>query len=661
MKDLNWLQQTMNCLLFIREQSTFKDLQALDKSCIESMKRFAYADEVHLVKKEDALVCSIHQYKDDLPRTEYVDNKLIEALFVENKIAILDKQIQPEVQKIVGTVGMVTVIPVNNTFFHGAVILSYHHPFPHSDKYLHFIQVCQMETKHLYEAFYAREKLKQFQARFDGMLQTVSQSIVFIDSNGAYCWVNNNAAKLLNIIEEHPRPDQVRAAMMLLKDRAENAADINDPGSDIFSGKARQVFYWKFAEPDVKVLKVTFMMINAEASNGVMWVFDDVTKEHMYERALEDLNKQLAIQSRRTEESNKRYQYVSKASSEAIWDWDLIQSTVYWGEGIETTFGYNLLELTHRVESWLNNVHPEDGARVWEEVQAALNSDSVHWVGEYRFRKANGTYAFVVDKCFIIRDKNGKAIRVVGAMQDISERVQSVIEAKAFAEDLYKRNNELQQFGYIVSHNLRAPVANIIGITSLLEMDCSDTNTVLACTRRLKAAVGNLDEVLQDLSKILSLGDASASMPKEMVNLNEVLNNVKGDLSELINYNQAKIYSPRKQYRFFTHKAYVYSVFYNLISNAIKYRSERRPEIHIKISLREDHYIAEISDNGIGIDLSKHGEELCQPYKRFNTTVDGKGLGLFLVKSHVEAINGRLSIESTPGKGTSFIIAIPAS
>lgn len=660
MRSVNWLRQTMNCLLSIREQTGFKDLQTLDQSCITNLTNFALADAVYLIRKEDALISTVKSYKEDLLRTEYVENQHLDRLLCNNEIVILTANLNADVQKIVGSVELVTIIPIDNTYFDGKIILCYNNPVQHSDDYLDFIQVCQMELKQLYQTFFGKEQLRQFQVRFHGMLQTITQSIVFIDSNGVYCWINNNAARLLNLNEENPQPAEVRRAMMALKNHAVPDTDC-ERNDDLFTSASPQVLFWRFKEPDSKVLKVTFMTIDAEASKGVMWIFDDVTKEHTYERTLEELNRQLAIQSRRTEEINKRYQYASRASSEAIWDWDLVQETIYWGEGIETTFGYRRHELSHRKDSWLNNIHPEDLPGVKADVELALNGKNVHWSGEYRFRRADGTYAFVLDKCFIIRNKAGQAIRVVGAMQDVSERVQSVIEAKAFADDLYKRNKELQQFGYIVSHNLRAPVANIIGITDLLEIDNANPEVVSNYTTRLKAAVGNLDEVLKDLSKILTAGDDSAAMPKEMVEIDDVLNNVKTDLSELISYNNALIISPEKSYRFFTYKAYLYSVFYNLISNALKYRSEKTPEVHIDVQQHKDHYVAKISDNGIGIDLSKHGEELGQPYKRFHTTVEGKGLGLFLVKSHVEAINGQLTIESTPGKGTTFIITVPAS
>jgi signal transduction histidine kinase len=97
-----------------------------------------------------------------------------------------------------------------------------------------------------------------------------------------------------------------------------------------------------------------------------------------------------------------------------------------------------------------------------------------------------------------------------------------------------------------------------------------------------------------------------------------------------------------------------------LVSNSIKYRSEKKPEINISIQQADDSLNIKIADNGIGIDLNKYADDIFKPYKRFNTLVDGKGLGLFLVKSHVEALNGKISIDSELGVGSVFTITLPA-
>jgi len=100
---------------------------------------------------------------------------------------------------------------------------------------------------------------------------------------------------------------------------------------------------------------------------------------------------------------------------------------------------------------------------------------------------------------------------------------------------------------------------------------------------------------------------------------------------------------------------YLESIFYNLISNAIKYRNpDKRPVITVRLVDHFDHTLIIFSDNGLGIDLDKHGKTIFNLYKRFHLHVEGKGLGLFLVKAQMVAMGGRVEVESEPGKGTAF-------
>ena len=137
------------------------------------------------------------------------------------------------------------------------------------------------------------------------------------------------------------------------------------------------------------------------------------------------------------EESNKRYKYVSKATSDAIWDWDLLSDTIYWGDGIEYVFGYKEKTMKGTGDLWKINIHPDDLQRVVESVEKFTNAkdhDNVNWEQEYRFKKANGEYANVVDKGFLIKNEEGLSIRMVGAMQDITKRKES--------EEEVRRSNE---------------------------------------------------------------------------------------------------------------------------------------------------------------------------------------------------------------------------
>lgn len=122
------------------------------------------------------------------------------------------------------------------------------------------------------------------------------------------------------------------------------------------------------------------------------------------------------------EESNQRYKYVTQATFDAIWDWDLITDECFWGEGFQTTFGYDTNTLRSDKDFWTKHSHPDDRARISEEIAEAINGKKINWLNEYRFQKADNSYVDVLDRCIIIRDKNGKAIRMVGAMQDMSEK-----------------------------------------------------------------------------------------------------------------------------------------------------------------------------------------------------------------------------------------------
>jgi PAS domain S-box-containing protein len=359
------------------------------------------------------------------------------------------------------------------------------------------------------------------------------------------------------------------------------------------------------------------------------------------------------------EESNQRYQYVSRATSDAIWDWDIVKGTLYWGENFETIFGYKMAEISAGIESWTAHICPDDAGRITKSIQAILEGNETIWKEEYCYRRADGTFADVVDRGFVIRDKAGLAVRMVGAMHDISERKQALKEMKRITDDLYKHNRELHEFGYIVSHNLRSPVANIMGMANLLEIEKDDPETVAYCTTNLKTAISRLDEVILDLSKILNATDSSVELTAEQVELSETISNIKTDLGNKLLRNRARINVTAGVFFIYSHKAYIYSIFFNLISNAIKYRSESDLVISVDISYKDAMVRIAFTDNGRGIDLERHGGELFKPYKRFHTNVDGKGLGLFLVKSHIDVLGGEISVASEPGAGTTFTILLP--
>lgn len=225
-------------------------------------------------------------------------------------------------------------------------------------------------------------------------------------------------------------------------------------------------------------------------------------------------------------------------------------------------------------------------------------------------------------------------------------------------EELIQHNNDLQQFSYTVSHNLRGPVASLLGLMILADKSTlSEQNKTLF--EHLQKSVATLDTTIKDLSNIIDIRNAISKI-KQRVQVKEELDQILLLLQKNIDDNRVEFEISLQETDIYSVRPMINSILYNLISNAIKYRSEeRKPLIQIRSFRTSAGICFQIQDNGIGIDLVKYKEKIFGLYKRFHTHVDGKGLGLFLVKLQTESLGGKVEIESTPGVGSTISILIP--
>lgn len=140
------------------------------------------------------------------------------------------------------------------------------------------------------------------------------------------------------------------------------------------------------------------------------------------------LNIKLDNRTKELKISNLRFEYASIATSDAIWDWDLSTGIVYRSSNFEKLFGHKIDNYTNNKDFWISQIHPEDYPDVQKEMQAFQSGSDEFWESTFRFKKANGKYAYVLDKGIIIRDQKGKALRMIGATQDITSRKQAQTE-----------------------------------------------------------------------------------------------------------------------------------------------------------------------------------------------------------------------------------------
>lgn len=231
-------------------------------------------------------------------------------------------------------------------------------------------------------------------------------------------------------------------------------------------------------------------------------------------------------------------------------------------------------------------------------------------------------------------------------------------------KELIKHNNELRQFSYTISHNLRGPIARLLGLAYLASMDrdLSEQTEALTIINHIKSAALDLDNVIRDLSDIVDIRNQIYQL-KQRIDFANEWQEVKA-LLQITEEMEARHFQLD-----FTQAAYIYSIkpmissiLFNLVSNAIKYQSpDRDLQINIRTFEEGDFTVLEVRDNGLGIDIHLFQNDLFKMYKRFHTHQEGKGLGLYLIKSQAESLNGHVEIDSAPGQGTVFKVFIKNS
>ncbi|MFT5244095.1 MAG: PAS domain S-box-containing protein [Psychroserpens sp.] len=484
-------------------------------------------------------------------------------------------------------------------------------------------------------------------------------------------------------------------------------------------------------------------------------------------------------------ESNEKYDIVAKATSDTIWDWKIQEDKLFWNKGIKAIFGYEEDQVGDSSKWWFDNIHPEDSIKMSIKLYSFIEQKTDNWQDEYRFKCADDSYKYVLDRGFLLKDENGKAIRMIGAIQDITKqkeeelrlklletvivqtkdsiiiteanfnerklpktvyvnpafsvmtgyesneiigqspdllkgpnsdindikkivaaiknKEESLIEMISYKKnkeefwlrfsmipiynsenelshwvsiqrdvsdekkqekekeqlirELTKNNKDLKEFSYITSHNLRAPISNLTGLLSLIEDIPIEDSELKEILFGFDKSTNLLNETINDLTKVMIIKD-NISIQKEDLFLKDVFEDVFSQLSF-----QIDLYKPILQIDFEQvsvlniNKTYIESILLNLLTNALKYRAKSKTlKIIITASQNNDSTTLVFEDNGIGIDLERNRDKVFGLYQRFHDYPDSKGLGLYLVKSQVEAMDGTISIESKVNIGTTFTL-----
>ncbi|UII32420.1 PAS domain-containing sensor histidine kinase [Fulvivirga ulvae] len=236
---------------------------------------------------------------------------------------------------------------------------------------------------------------------------------------------------------------------------------------------------------------------------------------------------------------------------------------------------------------------------------------------------------------------------------DISERKQAENALISLTEELTASNHELRQFAYITSHNLRAPVVNIDTLLQFIDKENLNASGNAEVLDKIEISVDQLKSTLNDIIQLVAVKD-NRYEPDEKIYFEEVFDIVTTNLASQIASSGAELnFDFQEKYIMFK-KPLLESIVQNLVSNAVKYKSDKPLHIDVRTYNKGEYICMSVKDNGKGIDLTLYKDRLFGMYQRFHEDTEGKGLGLYIIKSQIESMGGEIEAESEPNVGSVF-------
>jgi PAS domain S-box-containing protein len=282
------------------------------------------------------------------------------------------------------------------------------------------------------------------------------------------------------------------------------------------------------------------------------------------------------------------------------------------------------------------------------------------FIGELLLKHKEGLFVPAEVTSISMKDGSGNTYTST-IIRDITDKKKIESEQRALTEELLKNNQDLEQFSFITSHNLRAPVANLLSLLSLYNKENPADGFNQLLVEKFEEATMQLNKTLNDLVNVLVI-KSNSNIEKETVCFSDIFIEVNKHIDNLLKHQNGTILVDFSEIDHVEYNPiYIQSIFLNMITNALRYSSpDRKLEIKIRSYKQDSWVIVDFADNGLGMDLNRYGDRLFGLYQRFHGNKEGKGLGLYMTRSQVTAMAGKIEVESEPGRGTIFKIYFKA-
>lgn len=355
--------------------------------------------------------------------------------------------------------------------------------------------------------------------------------------------------------------------------------------------------------------------------------------------------------------SEERFQFAMEASSNGVWDIDMVTDKVFYSAQSMKMLELEAMDIVDGHARWDDLIHPDDLAEYQNQFQLHLDNKIPFYENAKRMLTKSGNYKWILSRGKIIkRDENGNALRIIGTDIDITHQKEEEKKLVQSLQIIGEQNSRLLNFAHIVSHNLNSHTGNFKMLLDLIDEE-NDEQTTKEVLGYLRTSSNALNQTIEHLKELVDINTQMVHK-KENLNLNMYLNKVLDILNNDISKNKVKIFNkiPKECYIDFN-PSYLESILLNFTTNAIKYsHPERVPEIMYNHYLENGKVVLEIQDNGLGIDLARHGDKLFGMYKTFHKNENARGIGLFITKNQIESMGGSVTVDSKTNKGTTFKI-----
>jgi PAS domain-containing protein/two-component sensor histidine kinase len=354
--------------------------------------------------------------------------------------------------------------------------------------------------------------------------------------------------------------------------------------------------------------------------------------------------------------SEARSQFANLASNIGVWDWNMVTNKVFY-----SAQSLKILELEEsdydlisNPEKWDERVHPDDKEVYFGNIKLHFEN-KIPFYETYHRVLCKNKYKWILDRGKVIsRDASGKPLRIIGTHSDVSSQKERELKLQETLDLVNNQKNKLLNFAYIVGHNLRNHTGNL---TTLLEMKESSMMSFEELMPYIKIISNELNTTIENLVELINVQSNLHIDIKELV-VTDYLNTIFIVLADDIIKNDIKVINKvPKNFKVNFIPAYLESVLLNLTTNAIKYSdSSKEPYVEYYVDYENEMPVLCVKDNGLGIDMEKYKDVIFGLYKTFHKHENSTGIGLHITKNQIEAMNGKIEVESKVNEGSTFKI-----